>query len=230
METVAVIPCRNEAKYVGRVVRQAKKQVDMVVVSDGLSTDKTVVIAKKAGAVVIGAVPGTQTGYGICMRRGIKWVIGEYKPDVVVILDGDGQHNPAEIPVLLELIKQGADVVMGCRTEGNMPSYRRSGNKLLTFVCNLGAKFRPPDAVTGYWALKTHSVPDLTEKKWGVAIELLIKSRSNGSKMAFVPIKAIYHEHYEDNSTTSPVKLALTLLWLIVKWRVICEVLRRKEK
>ena len=108
-----------------------------------------------------------------------------------------------------------------------MPSYRRFGNRILTAVCNIGSGFRPPDAVTGYWAIRVNKLPKLTEPKWGVAVELLIKGRSNGCRMAVVEVASIYHGNYKDNSSTSPVKLGLQLLWAIIKWRFKCEVLRR---
>ncbi len=223
MKTIAVLPALNEEKHIEAVILEAKKHVDLVVVSDGQSTDKTRDIAHAAGADVICGQPG----YGNCVRRGLWWARTNLGADVIVLLDSDGQHNPEEIPKLLALVFGNyADIVMGCRGAG-MPAYRRFGNRVLTALCNIGANFKPYDAVTGYWAIRADKLPELTEAHWGVAIELLIKGRSNGNSMATVDVEAIYHGSYKENSHASPLKLGLNLLWYIIKWRFISEVLRR---
>ena len=227
MKTIAVIPCRNEAKHIAEVVSEAAKYVDKVIVSDGRSTNGTRSLAREAGAKIRASHAKEIIGYGACVKRGFAAALVN-EADIIVLLDGDGQHNPAEIPKLLEPIKQGkADIVMGQRLDGNMPRYRRFGNKMLTAICNTGARFRPPDALCGYWAVSVKALPKLTENKWGVAVELLIKSRANGCRMMGVPIEAIYHDNYEDNSSVPPLKLGLSLLWLIIKWRLKVEVLKR---
>jgi len=227
MKTIAVIPCLNEAKHIAGVVKETRKHVDMVLVSDGRSTDGTPQLAREAGAKVIVADANAVIGYGACIRRGLRWVLQHKKPDIVVLLDGDYQHDPAEISQLVGPIRKNrTDIVIGCRLDGNMPSYRRFGNKVLTMLCNTGARFRPPDAVSGYWAFKAEAIPKLDSQKWGLAVEMLIKSRANGWRMASIPVRAIYHDDYGDNSTLPPVKLALLILWSIVKWRVRCEFLR----
>jgi glycosyltransferase involved in cell wall biosynthesis len=230
MKTVAVIPCYNEAMHLGKVVTEARKYVDLVLVSNGRSTDNSLAVAVDAGAKVI--LPGADFnhGYGANVKRGLQNAIQAHQADVAVILDADGQHDPASIPGLLAPILSGqADVVMGCRVAGNMPAYRRFGNRVLTAICNAGTNFSPPDAVTGYWAVAVKSLPSLTEQTWGLAVELLIKARANGCRMAAVPVMAIYHKDYNDNSATSPIELGLTLLWYITKWRVKVEVLKEGQ-
>lgn len=219
MKTIAVIPALNEEKRIGGVIKEAKKHVGMVVVSDGLSKDKTRDIAYSMGADVVCGKPG----YGNCIIRGLRWA-KSLGAEVIVLLDSDGQHDPSEIPNMVKPIIDGkADIVMGCRGEG-MPKYRRFGNLIITTICNIGARFRPPDAVTGYWAIRANKLPTLTETHWGMAIELLIKGRSNGARMATVGVKAIYHGSYKENSHASPLKLGLNLLWYVIKWRFICEI------
>lgn len=227
MKTAAVIPCRNEAKHIKAVVEEAIKHVNVVIVSDGNSTDGTREIAFKAGAEIIGTPVKSTFGYGVQLRRGLQYARKKYSPDAIVILDGDGQHDPKDIQKMLSpIVADKADVVMGSR-DGTMPSYRRFGNRVLTFICNFGCSFKPRDALTGYWAIKPKKAPKLTEDKWGLAVELLVKSRTNGCRMAIVPVNTIYHENYSDNSTTSPIELGLKLLFMIIKWRIKCEVLKK---
>lgn len=228
MKTIAIIPCHNEAKHIAAVVEKARQYVDVVWVIDDYSTDDTWIVAGAAGAVVMANAFGH--GLGSAVRYGLQCSWFE-KAKIIVLLDGDGQHNPDEIPKLIKPIKQGtADIVMGQRVKGNMPTYRGFGIKFLTLACNIWTKMQIPDAMTGYWAVSTKSLPKLTENKWGLAVELLIKTRNNGCRMTGIPVEAIYHSKYSDNSTTSPLKLGLYLLWIIIKWRLKCEVFRRHNE
>lgn len=225
MKIVAIIPCHNEAKHIAGVVTKARKHVDHVLVVDDGSTDSTANAARGAGAFVFRRT--INHGAGFAVSHGINLAIETLSPDIIVILDGDGQHDADEIPKLLECIdNKYYDVVMGIRMKGDMPKYRRFGNKLLSFVCNMGASFRPADALTGYWAFKVNAIPELTENKWGWAIELFVKSRIK-KRIRVLQIKAIYHDRYSDNSATSPIWLGLVLLWMIIKWRFKVEVLKR---
>lgn len=224
MKTVAVIPCHNEAAYIGAVVTKAKKHVDHVLVVNDGSTDYTTRVASGAGAFVRTLEYNHGTGFAI--RTGINLAIETLSPDIIVILDGDGQHDPEEIPKMLKPLSEYADVVMGIRIEGKMPKYRRFGNNLLSFACNTGNEIKLADSLTGFWAMKIKAIPELTEKTWGWAVELLVKSRK-GNWVVGVPVKAIYHARYSDNSAVSPIWLSLVLLWTIIKWRWKVEVLKQ---
>ncbi len=225
MKTVAVITCHNEAAHIAGVVTKAKKHVDYILVVNDASTDNTCEAASGAGAYV--RTLEENHGAGFAVSTGIKLAVDTLKPDIIVILDGDGQHDPEEIPKLLKAMERyQVDVMMGIRTLGKMPKYRRFGNRVLSWFCNIGSDIRPKDALTGFWAMSPLVFPNITEKKWGWAIELFIKVRKK-SIMATVPVKAIYHNRYSDNSTVSPVWLGLVLLWMIIKWRFKVEVLRQ---
>lgn len=225
MKTIAIISCRNEAKHIATVVEKAKQHVDSVWVIDDHSTDDTWIFAVAAGAVVMPNALGR--GNGSAIRYAMMFTQHE-SPDVIVLLDGDGQHNPDDIPKLIEPIKKGiADIVMGQRVKGKIPTYRGFGIKFLTLACNIWTKMQIPDAMTGFWALSAKSIPNLTEDKWGYAVELLIKTRNNNCRMMGVPVEAIYHSKYSDNSTASPLKLGLYLLWSIIKWRLKVEIFKR---
>jgi glycosyltransferase involved in cell wall biosynthesis len=225
----AVIPCLNEGKFIGSVVRHTRQYVDVVLVTDGGSTDNTVYEARVAGAKVHAE---NVVGLGRNLRKGLNIALnGRNKPAIIVLLDGDGQHKASDIPGLLAPILEGkADVVLGNRTVvKGMPPYRLFGNGILSAFANFKSKTQLPDAMVGFWALRVEAIPKLTDNGWGVYIELLMKVRSNGYRLASVPIQPIYHEKLEDNSMERPFKQGLKLLWAIIKWRFICEVLHHAK-
>ena len=110
---VASIPAYNEEKTIARMILLAKKYVDMVVVCDDGSTDMTAKIAENMGAGVLRHK--RNAGYGAA----IKSLFGrarELGADIMITLDGDGQHDPNEIPLLLKPITEGiADIAVGSR-------------------------------------------------------------------------------------------------------------------
>lgn len=225
MKTVAVIPCHNEATHIAGVVTKAKKHVDHVIVIDDGSVDSTANAARGAGAFVFRRT--INHGAGFAVSHGINLANETLSPDIIVILDGDGQHDANEIPRLIHpIIVDLADIVMATRLKGGMPKYRSFGNKVLTWLCNTGNSFKPEEAMTGYWAVSSKSLPEITEKRWGWAVELLVKSRQD-YRITTKPVYSIYHARYSDNSAVSPVWLGLVLLWMIIKWRFKIEVLRQ---
>jgi glycosyltransferase involved in cell wall biosynthesis len=107
---IAAIPCFNTQDHIADVVAKTKKYVDEVIVIDDGSTDKTADIAKAAGARVISH--DKNRGKGAAMKTAAE----SAECDILVFIDGDGQHDPEEIPKLLEPIIQGnADFVIGSR-------------------------------------------------------------------------------------------------------------------
>ena len=130
------MPAYNEAKYIGSVILQAKKHADEVIVVDDGSTDRTAEVARLAGAAVI-KHEGNQ-GYGNTIRDLLNEA-RQRKADILVVLDADAQHDPDEIPQLVEGIAGGADVVIGSREmqKHKIAGYRRVGQRSLS-QCHSG--------------------------------------------------------------------------------------------
>ena len=143
MKVMVVVPAYNEEKNIYKVVASIKEyhpEIDVVVVNDG-SKDNTCFEAKRAGAFVIdlpqnlGIGGAVQTGYLYGKRN-------DY--DVVIQIDGDGQHDPKDISRLVEVIEnKEADMVIGSRfveqTEYESSSMRKLGinffSRFVSFVC-----------------------------------------------------------------------------------------------
>ena len=125
------IPAYNEESHIENLVKLAKNYVDSVIVCDDCSTDDTANIAKKAGAVVISHK--TNQGYGASIISLFDYA-RKNNAEIMITMDGDGQHNPDEIPLFLDtLTRHNVDVVIGSRflnQNTEVPGYRKKGIKI----------------------------------------------------------------------------------------------------
>ncbi len=192
---VAGIPCLNTEGFVADVISKAKKCVNQVIVIDDGSHDGTAEAAKASGAMVINHE--TNKGYGEAIKSCFEAAKAN-AADVLVILDGDGQHNPEEIPRLRAPIVQGdAELVIGSRfitNEHNMPRYRKFGIGVITFLWNFGSKVKVSDTQSGFRAYgrRVFESFSLSEKGMAVSIEILEKARRRRAVIIEVPISCTY--------------------------------------
>ncbi|MBI3978373.1 MAG: glycosyltransferase family 2 protein [Chloroflexi bacterium] len=161
-ETLIVVPAYNEAGRIGAVVAAIQRWApgcDILVVDDG-STDGTAAVARAAGATVV-SLP-FNLGYGAALQTGYKYALRqEYQ--FVVQLDGDGQHEPACIGELLDVVRQGwADVVIGSRFLGrgtyHAPVARRLGMRIFGGLASLLIGQPVSDPTSGFQALCRRAV------------------------------------------------------------------------
>jgi len=194
-KTIVTIPCLNTGGTVGKVLAGAKKYVNEIVVINDGSRDSTAERAEACGAKVVNHV--VTQGYGGAIRSCFAAARAE-NADIVVILDGDGQHDPDDIPAVLAPVLQGeADVVIGSRFLGgntNMPGYRKFGIKVITFLFNFASRTKVSDAQSGFraYSKKIFERYHLSEKGMGVSSETLEKARRNGAVIKKVPISCAY--------------------------------------
>ena len=191
---IACIPAYNEEDTITSVVERALKHVDMVIVCDDGSSDLTGEKARRAGALVIRHKKNM--GYGAALKT-LFDVAKRVGPDVMVILDGDGQHDPDDIPALLKPILSGeADIVIGSRFLGKteMPVYRGVGIKLISFVVRLIAYPDIKDAQSGFRAYNQRAIEaiSITERGMGASTEILLKAAYHGLRLKEVPIRVRY--------------------------------------
>lgn len=216
----AVIPAYNEESYIGQVVRSARQYVDVVIVVDNNSTDLTATVAESAGAWVLreykqGA--GAATWRGWCVAKAMEC-------EGIITLDGDGQHETGDIPLMISWIKNSlADVVLGTRflTANAIPPYRRFGIKVITFFCNLFAADPVSDAQCGIRAFSRKAMQSirLEESGYGLMIEEIIKARHFKLKVLNIPVTC-YYRGLDKDSNMNPIRQGLYTLFYILKWRL----------
>jgi len=188
---IACIPAYNEEKTIAKVIIKTQKYVDKVIVCDDGSKDMTSEIAERLGAIVI--KHERNIGKGEALRNLFKKAI-ELNADIVITLDGDGQHDPDEIPSLINTLKEEkADIIIGSRfllNEKNVPGYRAIGNKILNIVT--GGKIT--DTQSGFRAYNGKILDMIipAEAGMGVDSEILIKAMENNLKIVEIPITVTY--------------------------------------
>lgn len=196
LKVALLIPAYNEERSIGTLLRNLDYDMkDVIVVDDG-SKDKTGEIVKKQGAVLL--KHEHNLGKGHAHQTGFKYVIA-HNYDYVITLDGDGQHNPKEIPLFIkEIYKNKSDIIVGTRryTIRKMPFVRLLTNLTTSFVVSFLAHQTIRDSQSGYRAIsrKVLETVPLTTGKFQTESEILIKASRRGYRIANVPISIIYNE------------------------------------
>ena len=214
----ACIPAYNEEDTISDLVKSAKKFVDKVIVCDDGSTDDTLNNAKLAGAEIISHKKNQ--GYGAAITSLFDYCRMQ-NADVMITLDGDGQHDPNQIPILLDTISQhSVDVVLGSRFLDNntdTPGYRKRGIKIITSAANFGADFKVSDAQSGFRAYSKSAINAIhpTEQGMAVSTEILLKISNKGLSLAEVPITTSYDG---DTSEQNPVPHGISVLMNTIKY------------
>lgn len=208
---IVAMPAYNEEKYVGSVVLAAKQYAgEVIVINDG-SNDQTSKIASLAGATVIDHKKNE--GYGSSIQT-ILAEANKKKPDVLVIIDADGQHKSEEIPRLIKAVLEGNDLVIGSRKlqkDNNTPLYRKVGQKILLYLTNFQSGKRLTDTESGFRAFSKKAIDVLVVNEGGMAVsaETVVKAAEKGLKIKEVPISIIYTA---DGSTLNPIWHGLQVL------------------
>lgn len=189
------LPACNEEKHIQEVVNMLKQldlNLKIHVIDDG-SRDATGEIARKAGAIVVrhpvnlGQWAAIRTGFAISLMEGA---------DIVVSVDGDGQHHPKDIPKLVEPILDGqADVVIGSRFLNNetpeMPKYRQVGIRFFNKLIETTVGEKLTDCTSGYraynMAFMRKILPNLKENQYG-ALEFIVEAMRQQARILEKPI------------------------------------------
>jgi glycosyltransferase involved in cell wall biosynthesis len=210
----AVIPCHNEARFIAHVVRGVLAHADSVWVVDDGSTDATAELAAAAGARVI-RFPENR-GKGTAAAAGLRAAL-DAGADWAVLLDGDGQHAPEEIPDLLRCAERtGARLVIGnrmARPDG-MPLLRRWTNRAMSADLGRWTGHALADTQCGFRALHLPAWERarVAAARFEFESEMLVAFLALGAPVAFEPVSVRY-----GSERTKIRPLRDTLRWL--RWR-----------
>lgn len=187
-----MVPAHNEAAAIASVVARSlasdPRVFEVLVVDDG-SSDDTASIAQDAGARVHRLA--LNRGKGNAVREGCGCAIG----DVVVLIDADGQDDAAEIPLLLDAIENGADMVIGSRflgqfKPGAITRINRMGTRLLTVIMNVLFGGKTTDCLAGFRAFRRSILDriEISATGYDIEVDMLVSVLRAGGHVAEVPV------------------------------------------
>ncbi len=194
-QIVVVIAAYNEARFVGSVVLTACEYADIVIVVNDGSADDTANIARKAGAVVVNHE--TNRGKGVALNTGFKKA-KEFDPAVVITIDGDWQHMPEELPVVMAPVLAGqADIVIGSRyleKTSNVPLQRILGHQGFNLLINAVSGTPLTDSQSGFRAFSPRAVEafNFASKGFSVESEMQFLAKDLRLRVLEVPITIRY--------------------------------------
>ncbi len=194
-----IVPVYNEEGNIFDVVKNIKNTIsendEIIVVDDG-SLDQTVNEIKKTNCVLF--ENKINLGKGQSIINGLNIANG----DIILLIDGDGQDDPREIPKLIDGLKKGYDFVIGSRfvedenkkitryTKTALSNINWFGNKALTFLINFLFRLNIKDTQSGFKCFNKDAIKslNLVSKKYEIETEIIIKAKKKKLKILEVPV------------------------------------------
>jgi hypothetical protein len=215
------IPAYNESDEIGKIVNRARAYASEVIVCDDGSTDDTARVAQAAGATVMRH--RANKGYGFAIQT-LFQIAKEKNADVMVTLDADGQHDPDQIPNIVEpILDEGFDIVIGSRflsthDKQKVPSYRSFGIKTLTLLTKAASYRNITDAQSGFRAYSKAALSQIQLYEDGMAVsaEILLRASKHNLSIKEVPVTVTYG--IEGTSTMNPISQGATVLRSIIQF------------
>ena len=230
----AVVPAYNEEKLIGRVIEAMPKYVDHIVVVNDCSSDSTLEVLQKLQkprSRLIVLNHEQNQGVGGAIATGYKWA-RDHDVDIAVVMAGDAQMDPSELPKLLEPVARGwTDYAKGNRLfTGDawriIPKTRYIGNALLSLLTKIASGYwHVADSQSGYTAINKkalHTIDwDAMYRRYGQPNDLLVRLNVFNFRVVDVPVKPVYN--IGEKSGIRIGRIVFSLSFLLVKrffWRL----------
>ena len=218
---IVCIPAYNEEKNIASIVKRARNYADEVIVCDDGSSDNTSSLAKQAGAIVINHTKNS--GYGKTVRTLFQSAL-ERDGEIIVTIDSDGQHDPEQIPTVIEpMLKSGFDIVIGSRFIENkdnlkIPLYRSLGIKTITKFTKQASFSNLTDAQSGFRGYTRHALEalNLNEDGMQISTEILLNAKSKKLSITEVPITISYD--VDKSSTHNFLSHGISVLFSVIQF------------
>ena len=203
VKVAVVVPCYNVSAACLEVIQQARASADAVLVIDDGSTDDTPMHIAASGCPSI-RLPENM-GKGVALRTGIEEILkgrggllGDAF-DYIVTVDADGQHDPTDIPRLVECARrERADLVIGIRNVRLMPAKSKVGNYVSRLLFFLGTGKYVPDTQSGFRLFSRELAAALVDgvswRRYETEAEILSKAVTLGYRVTTVEIPTVYFD------------------------------------
>ncbi len=221
-DVIAVIPAFNEERFIASVVLTTLQYVGRVIVVDDGSSDHTARLAEQAGATVVRQ--STNQGKAHAINAGFRLALSLH-PAAVVCLDGDAQHNAADLPLMVRpILEDGVDVVVGSRfleVRNTAPGWRQVGQNALTHVTNLTSGVHLTDSQSGFRSFSPAALGKLhfATSGLGVESEMQFLLANSGLTVREVPITVSYLDGNKRNPVVHGLQVLDAILSLVARRR-----------
>lgn len=229
MRVVVVMPARNEEVLISDSITSVPKLVDWIIVIDDGSTDNTKQVSETALGIRGEVISTEGLGVGGAIEVGSKQALTKYGSEcVIVVMAGDGQMDPADLPILTKPVTEGrADHVKGNRWlhpdgPNGMPLIRRLGTWWLSRLTSLASGIQIRDSQCGYTATSGLMVENWdwehTWQGYGYPNWWLMEAGRRGFRIQEVPVRSIYGT---EKSGIQIIKFFASVSWMLWKgiWR-----------
>ena len=214
------IPAFNEARSIAEIISKAKKYASGVIIYDDGSADDTPDVAESAGATVI-RNPENK-GYGVAIRS-LFQAAKEQDADIMITLDSDGQHDPDQIPQVIEPLKQGFDIVIGSRFlkrdgKQKIPRYRSFGIKTITRLTQAASYNSLTDSQSGFRAYNKNALSKINLFEDGMAVSTEILLRASEKKLLATEVPITINYDIKDTSTHNPISHGIRVAYSVFQF------------
>ena len=231
-KTIAVVvPAYNEQKLIGRVIETMPDFVDKIIVIDDGSQDRTVqcvqaYLEDSNTNNRLDLITHTQNqGVGAAIATGYKWC-RDQQFDIAVVMAGDAQMDPVDLPSLLEPVVTGlTDYSKGNRlftgdAWRQIPKVRYLGNSVLSLLTKIASGYwHVADSQSGYTAINLKALRtidwDQMHRRYGQPNDLLVRLNVRSFRVQDVPVRPVYN--IGENSGMRPLRMIPALSWLLAK-------------
>ncbi len=220
MKSVAVIPAFNEGKRIAPIIKVAAAYVDEIIIVDDGSTDNTAHVISSFGKDIKYLRHRINLGKGAALKTGCEAGI-KLGADIIVLMDGDGQHKPEDIPRFIETVeKKGAHIVFGSRKIGkDMPLVMMLGNKFLSLATSILFRIYISDTQSGFRAIRSEAYKKIkwNSSRYAVETEMIVNAGKHKLPHAEIAIDTIYTDRYKGTTIIDGIRIFFNMLM----WRII---------
>jgi len=232
--TAAVIPAHNEETQIGRVIETMPDYVDLMVIIDDLSTDKTVQVVREyqeSNDRIELIEHKTNKGVGGAIATGYKYA-RDNDFDIAVVMAGDGQMAPEDLPAIIDPVAEGrSDYSKGNRlftgeAYQKIPKIRYFGNAFLSLLTKIASGYwHVADSQSGYTAINKKALKSIDWDKmyqwYGQPNDILVRLNVLNFRVTDVPVEPVYN--IGEKSGIKIQKVIFPISWLLIKmflWRM----------
>jgi glycosyltransferase involved in cell wall biosynthesis len=219
---IAIIPALNAERTLAKVVEDAKRQLEHVLVIDDGSSDRTSDVAREAGAIVLRH--DVNRGKGGALKTGFTYAL-EHNHEAVITLDADGQHLPGEIPKFVDAWSANhADLIIGGRAHlfQHMLPRRRNANRFSAWCISKAAGVPVADSQSGFrlYSAKLLRAIDLHTDGFDMESEVIVRAGRRGFRVVSISIElgfvdGVATSHYK------PLMDTLRIAWTVTRARLL---------